>query len=96
MLSLANLSPLASYALLVALVMVIIWLASSLFGGREGFVSKQAREVHASASEVFSKGAATYTDYKKRVPGADPVQFSDMRRLHAAGDLTPAAVQRVL
>lgn len=65
---------------------------------RERFVSKHARRVHASAQEVFAEGGgdAPYSQYKEGVPGADPVQYTDVRALHLGSRLTPEAVQAVL
>jgi len=69
-----------------------------LSGGREGFASKRAQEVHARAQEVFNEGGgdAKYSDYKKKVPGADPVQYSDVRQLFKEGKMTPYSVESVI
>jgi hypothetical protein len=66
--------------------------------GREKFVSKHARRVHAGAQKVFAEGGgdAPYSRYKAAVPGADPVQYTDVRALHLGSRLTPEAVQAAL
>jgi hypothetical protein len=54
--------------------------------------------VAAQAEKVFAAhgGAPTYSEYKVAVDSADPVQFHDVKELHAAKALTPAAVEKVL
>jgi len=87
------------YVIIAALIVAILYVMYSLWRGlREGFASKQAREVTAQARGLFDKngGDATYTQYKERVTGADPVQYRDVRQLHRAGQLTPEAVDAVL
>jgi 3-mercaptopyruvate sulfurtransferase SseA len=87
-------------AALLALAAVVIYYATTAAAARkrERFVSEQALEVHARAREVFeAKGlSATYSEYKGRVPGADPVQYGDVRRLFSEGRLSPQAVEAVL
>lgn len=88
-------------ALLVVVAALLIFYAARGGPGRrrrEGFASARAREVHARARQVFAVGGAgaPYSDYKKRVPGADPVQYSDVRRLFMEGSLTPYTVESVL
>lgn len=87
--------------LAVVIVLVLAYLARvlGLFrGGREGFASQRAREVHDRAKEVFDEGGgdAPYSKYRSRVPGADPVQYSDVRTLYRGGGMTPEAVEGVL
>lgn len=67
-------------------------------GGRETFASPKAHQVAAQAEKVFAAhgGAPTYSEYKVAVDSADPVQFHDVKELHAAKALTPAAVEKVL
>jgi hypothetical protein len=89
-------------ALLVIISAILIFYVARFLGllnaGREKFVSKQAKEVHDRAREVFqeSGGDARYSDYKKKVPGADPVQYKDVRGLYKAGAMTPESVQSVI
>lgn len=89
-------------AVLVVLAMILVFYVARFLGGlgagRENFVSPKAQEVHDRAQEVFADGGgdARYSEYKKRVPGADPVQYSDVRRLFKAGQMTPAEVERVI
>ena len=87
-------------ALIAALAIVVIYLVI-VYGRKywhEGFASKRAREVYREAREVFAEGGgdANYTRYKNKVKDADPVQYSDVRKLHQAGRLTPETVDRVL
>lgn len=89
-------------ALLILIAVFIIYYMARFLGilgkSREGFASKQAHEVHDKAHEVFRDGGgdARYTDYKSNVPGADPVQYNDVRTLYKQGSLTPGAVQQVI
>lgn len=89
-------------ALMVILAAIIIYYAVNflnyLGGPREGFASKKAHEIHDKAREVFQEGGgdARYSDYKKKVPGADPVQYSDVRRLFKEGNMTPYTVESVI
>lgn len=89
-------------ALLLIIAIFIIYYVARFLGilgkGREGFASKQAHEVHDKAHEVFRDGGgdARFTDYKNKVPGADPVQYNDVRDLYKQGKLTPDAVQQVI
>lgn len=63
---------------------------------REGFAAAPAEEVHAAAMALFTaQPDAKYSDYKTHVPGADPVQFADVRALWRAGRLTLPAVRLV-
>lgn len=90
------------FALLVIIVIFIILFVCRLLRSfrqkHEGFVSKRAQEVHDRAQEVFSEGGgdANYSSYKNKVPGADPVQYSDVRKLYRKGKMTPQAVERVM
>lgn len=81
---------------LVLLVLIVAVGAAFFRRGREGFVSDEAKAVYAGAREVFHDGDANYTAYKNRVPEADPVQYSDVRKLWKEGQLTPEKVQGVL
>lgn len=92
-----DVSPAVCIALLVVGIAFIIYFAPCA-GGREGFASARAHEVHNRAREVFAEGGAdaSYSDYKKKVPGADPVQYSDVRRLYREGQLTPGAIETIL
>jgi|SaaInlStandDraft_3_1057020.scaffolds.fasta_scaffold30963_2 hypothetical protein len=92
---------LQGFLLLGAIILIVIIIARA-YGGRggrgESFVSPEAKEVHSRASEVFAAegGRPTYSRYKRSVPNSDPVQFSDVSKLHKAGNLTPVAVQGIL
>ncbi len=88
--------------LLLGVIILIVILVARAFGGRGGrgetFVSPEAVEVHSRASQVFAaeEGRPTYSLFKRSVPGADPVLFSDTTKLYKDGNLTPSAVQGVL
>lgn len=89
-------------AFLLVISLLVVYLVVCFLGGhrdkRENFVSKKAREVHDRAREVFEEGGgdANYSKYKNRVPGADPVQYADVRRLFREGKLSPHNVEDVL
>ena len=89
-------------ALVVLIAIVLIYylcrfVVSMRPGHRDRFVSSQARVVAARAREVFADGGGSqYTKYRAGVPDADPVQYSDVRRLWREGRLTPENVQDVL
>lgn len=84
-------------AVIVVLVLILICAVRGGGFGRERFASERAREVTRKAQELFTRnGDVSYSNYKAAVPGADPVQFSDVRGLWKGGRLTPEAVDRVL
>lgn len=86
-------------AVAVVLLLVLIYYITRACSSKKGerFVSERAREVYTTAKTVFDRtsGAATYTTYKTEVPQADPVLYTDTRRLWQENKLTPEAVQRV-
>jgi len=85
--------------LVAAVVILVTGIAYCLYAlwAREGFASEQARMVTAAAEPLFRGGATpSYEKYRGRVPGADPVQFDDVRRLAQSGRLTAENVDRVL
>lgn len=64
---------------------------------KDGFeVSPEARLLTRQAKEVFGAGPVRYQAYKARVPGADPVQFERLEKLHLSGRLTEPAVQKTM
>ncbi len=69
-----------------------------LCGGREKFASQRAHEVYNKSQDLFSRApdGTTYSVYKSVVPGADPVLYTDVRKLWAKGALTPETVQATL
>ena len=99
----AAVPPLA-LAALVALALLAIVLAAVAGRRRargEGFAASpgaRARRAAAESRAVFdgSGGAASYTDYKLAVAGADPVLYADTRRLWRANGLDAEAVARTL
>lgn len=80
------------------LLIALLLCQAARLGGREGFAGQKAHEVYSKARDLFdsTKGGATYSEYKTRVPGADPVVFSDVRNLWRDGRLSPDSVQRAL
>lgn len=84
-------------ALLAGLMIAIIYCLVWYFRRKnESFVSRRARTIHTQARKVFQGGDASYSDYKRSVLGADPVQYTDLRSLYRAGRLTPASVQNIM
>lgn len=89
-------------AILAVVLFLILYYGARLLGlagrAREKFASKRAREVHSKAQEVFTENGAdaSYSDYKSKVPGADPVQYKDVRGLYKGGSMTPENVEKVL
>jgi|SRR3990172_3747372 hypothetical protein len=93
--------------LLLALVVVLLLAAIAgfciFFGkgalcGREKFASPRAHEVYNKSQDLFSRApdGATYSVYKSVVPGADPVLYTDVRKLWTKGALSPETVQSAL
>lgn len=83
--------------IIVALVVLIYYIACKLGRRKEGFVSERAREVCAQSREVFRrKNDANYSDFKTRVSGADAVMYTDVRKLWQDGKLSPESVQKTL
>ncbi len=81
----------------VLVVLVVMMICRFNLGCSERFASKRARQITDTASELFTRtGSDSYSAYKKAVPGADPVQFSDVRGLWLNGKLTPQNVDGVL
>ena len=87
-------------AIVVVLAVVIICYLASWIGRRrkEGFVSQKAQEVYSNSKALFdtTRGDVSYSTFKTRVPGADPVTYTDVRKLWRGGNLTPEAVQGVI
>lgn len=87
-------------AVATVLVLVLVYCAASWHSrrGRDGFVSPRAHEVYRVTQDLFTRtnGAATYSEYKSALDGADPVLYSDVRHLWRAGRLTPAGVASAL
>ncbi len=69
-----------------------------LCGAREKFASPRAHEVYRKSQDLFSRApdGATYSVYKSVVPGADPVLYTDVRKLWTKGALSPETVQSSL
>lgn len=92
------------FALIVVLILAIVASFCLFFGkgvlcgGREKFASPRAHEVYSKSQDLFSRApdGATYSVYKSVVPGADPVLYTDVRKLWAKGALSPETVQSAL
>lgn len=90
-------STIFALATVTALAIAIILIVGSNGAPREGFASDPAPSVYNAARELFaSNSAATYSEYKAIIPGADPVQFADIRKLWLSGQLSLDNVRRVL
>lgn len=65
----------------------------------EGFASPEARlRAGREAQALFEEegGEPTYAQFRRRLPGGDPVHFQDLRRLARTGRLTAAAAAAAL
>lgn len=94
-------NPIKVAILVIVAALLIYYIARSLRclgGARERFASKRAQEIYDRAREVFAEGGddAPYSNYKKKVPDADPVQYSDVRRLFREGKMSPYSVESVI
>jgi hypothetical protein len=86
-------------AVIAVVVLVVVYLlARSCRQRKEGFVSERAKQVFDTAGPLMeaTKGKPSYSEYKMRVPGADPVQYDDLRSLWGKGKFTPENVQTSL
>jgi hypothetical protein len=82
---------------IVLAIVVIVVTGRRCRGARERFVPDPAPAVFRAAREIFANNpAATYSDYKVTVPGADPVQFTDMRNLWLSGRMSVDTVRQAL
>jgi hypothetical protein len=86
----------SSVLLGLAIALVVIWLYEQA-QARSGFVSKEAQVLHTKAKDLFDKtsGAVPYASFREATR-ADPVTYTDTRKLWRAGTLTPEAVQSVM
>ena len=86
-----------SNAIAVGAAVIIVAFVATWYSGRRRETFATAPEVYQAARALFERnGSATYSDYRVAVPGADPVQFADVRGLWKNGQLTQEAVARVL
>ena len=85
----------SSVAAVVVFIIIIVLAGCMHSPCTEKFVTEKSIQVQKNAKQLFdsTSGRATYSQYKSSVPGADPVQFSDTRKLWAAGNLTPEQVE---
>jgi len=88
----------SAIAVSLAVVAIIVLVAyRNTYQSRQGFAADPAPEVYRTARELFGgEKPVTYSDYKAAVPGADPVQFADIRKLWLSGRLTVDSVRGVL
>lgn len=92
------------YTAVVILVTILIvyasarWISQLVCGKRDKFVSKEAKEVYATAGPLLEQtgGKPKYSVYKNRVPHADAVQYTDVKKLWEKGKFTPENVQAAL
>lgn len=84
--------PLLAVALVV-LVVVIIAVARAP-RRRERFTTREAQQLYSKCKQAFDlHGTDSYTEYRKHVPGADPVQYIDMRDLYIRRRLSPQTIK---
>ncbi len=87
-------------ATVVLIAIILIYYLAQWVGGKrkEGFVSQKAHEIYNTSKPLFdeAKGNVSYSTFKTRVPGTDPVTYTDVRRLWSDGKLSPETVQKVL
>jgi hypothetical protein len=88
-----------SAAVALLLTVAVIYCLRPLAGRRrDGFASRRAQEVYRTTRELFDRtgGNATYSEYKATLNDADPVLYTDVRRLWRSGRLTPEEVENVI
>lgn len=91
----------AAGAIVIALLaaVIIYCIARPMFRKhRDGFSAHRAQEVYQSSRDLFdrTRGAATYSEYKLALDEADPVLYTDVRRLWKEGRLSPDEVAKVI
>ena len=88
----------ATVAIVIAILLVVIALYYRARLRREGFASRRAQEVYRVTRELFDRadGLATYSEYKTKLQGADPVLYTDLRRLWGEKRFSPEEVARVI
>ncbi len=81
-----------------ALVLIAIAVRARQKKRREGFASPRAISVFNSAKPIFdkAKGSPQYSEYRVAVPGADPVQFDDLKTLWKTSSFTPENIDAAL
>jgi len=78
-------------------IILILVVGRGCDGSREKFTGDPSLKVFQAARDLFeSNPHATYSDYKAQIPGADPVQYNDVRNLWLSRRLTPATVRQAL
>ena len=81
---------------------IVVMLAILIIGGavtqKENFVSAKAHEVFSQAKPLLEAkaGKPSFSEYKMNVPGADAVQYDDVKKLWKKGEFTPEKIDGVL
>ena len=84
---------LALLGICIALIAALVYTR----GTRERFTSQRAHDVYARARKLFDENpGAPFTAYNASIPGANAVQYSDVRNLYLNGAMTPQSVERAL
>jgi len=90
-------------ALILIVIAIIYWVVmwvASLFKGdsKDNFGGPDPLRVLSVTKEVFDStdGAANFSEYKTQLPEADPVLYTDAKRLWAESNLTIDEVKKVL
>lgn len=83
-------------AILCILSMLLLLSLIPINISRDGFVSPQAHILTKQAKHFYAKGGGSYSDFRKMIINADPIQYNDVRALWSRGRLTPQEVQRIL
>jgi hypothetical protein len=81
-------------AVVVMVIAIIVFYPAD--PARAGFTSRRAAEVVEQSRGAFEEGDTSYSRYKNRVDGADPILYTDVRRLWAEGRLSPEEVEKIL
>jgi hypothetical protein len=101
-------NPVRKNALCIAIVMLLTFAAIYCVAcrlcrrrrrHRDNFASRRAHEVYQTTRVLFNQkgGDATYSEYKTTLGGgADPVLYTDVRRLWREGRLSPEEVEKVI
>lgn len=81
-------------AALVALIIIVAYVVRRKCM-KDKFVSERAQQVFNGAKPLFeqTEGKPAYSAYKTHVPGADPVQYADLKKLWKDGKFTPENVE---
>lgn len=70
----------------VAIVIVLVFVALLLMALKENFATK--REKAAAVSDWYKSGGRSYKSYRAKIPSADIVEYTDVKKILTAGDAT--------